>query len=589
MANIPFSLSGNEARALFDLSEAKRFEQLALEQSRGGGNFEDFIETNKSGWELDNVPRFKSQLYPNAEVSGSDLYRAQGVKVRWGDRPPFFKFLNPSGDVEDTWHMSPESASKFQKEGYYEFGGRQREPVLYIPTGQVRSLPLKLREDWTMLSDLDTVNNVPEEFQYTPRGGGKNKIGIVHPNFFMSPKEQMTTPLLPSQFDPRYYLQKAAISSRNMDEMLSLSRYLQGVATDTDTANLSTYLLNDPEERLLHSRGKEYPTTAEGALRQAKKEGLIQTAWERNAREAMAQYGRELIIDARRRDNPKLNQYLETSEEAFRDARSVIPTILGRDLGVNHIPDDRGRIQSADEVWKRIGDKNPASLPMLLRAIKAQERYNGLLLEDKNSGTIYHEGEDRGNPRSKGGRLGMVRGGAFTKPFNSLGRYLSEVPMPEGMPDLSRAVVPKGTSIDMLGTLRKHYLTNPSYRNAVNVNALGKAGTLAAIATAPFDSVSRKESFNRYLVGQGATEEDLWNMHIPLAVASGLETAANVGTLGMYDAFSPSPSSVERRQQSEDNYFREKALRDYIQQGIDYPVLSEDLEGNQRRLIRTTK
>ncbi len=187
----------------------------------------------------------------------------------------------------------------------------------------------------------------------------------------------------------------------------------------------------------------------------------------------------------------------------------------------------------------------------------------------------------RGNPNY--GRKGFINLNSLTSPFKNLNKYLTEIPMPEGMPELSRSVVPKGAKVDMLATLRKHYLTNPNYRNALNISTLGKAGTVAAIATTPFDSVSRKESFNRYLVGQGATAEDLWKMHLPLAVASGLETAANFGTFGMYDAFSPSPSSVERRQQFENDYFRQKAIRDYIQQGIDYPVI-----GGQR-FERTTK
>ena len=70
---------------------------------------------------------------------------------------------------------------------------------------------------------------------------------------------------------------------------------------------------------------------------------------------------------------------------------------------------------------------------------------------------------------------------------------------------------------------------------------------------------------------------------IPVSVASGLETAANFATFGLYDAFSPSISAEANRQASEDAFYRDLALRKYIQQGIDYPVI-----GGQR-FERTTK
>lgn len=118
---------------------------------------------------------------------------------------------------------------------------------------------------------------------------------------------------------------------------------------------------------------------------------------------------------------------------------------------------------------------------------------------------------------------------------------------------------------------------------ALNANTLGKLGTAAAIVTTPFDSINRRNSYEKYLVDNGATTDDLAMARIPVGVASGLETAANFATFGLYDAFSPSISAQANRQAAEDEFYRDLALRKYIQQGIDYPVI-----GGQR-FERTTK
>lgn len=177
-------------------------------------------------------------------------------------------------------------------------------------------------------------------------------------------------------------------------------------------------------------------------------------------------------------------------------------------------------------------------------------------------------------------RKGFVDAGALTKPFKSLGQYMAEVPFPE-IP--AGAVVPKGAQIDYLATMRHNYLNNPEYRMALNANTLGKLGTAAAIVTTPFDSINRRNSYEKYLVDNGATTDDLAMARIPVGVASGLETAANFATFGLYDAFSPSISAQANRQAAEDEFYRDLALRKYIQQGIDYPVI-----GGQR-FERTTK
>lgn len=203
----------------------------------------------------------------------------------------------------------------------------------------------------------------------------------------------------------------------------------------------------------------------------------------------------------------------------------------------------------------------------------------------------------KGNPGY--GRPGFARASAFTRPFSNLHRYLTE-PIP--MPSLPQgAVVPSGMEIDYLATIRHNYLKNPEYRSAVNAHSLSRLGTVAAVALSPLDSVSRNETFNKFFVESGGTAEDLQKMQVPFAVASGLETAANVGTFGLYDQFSPSPTSKERRNENIDTlrklaatvaiaplefrqYIKNFAkYRDNTQQGIDYPVIS----GN--RFERTTK
>lgn len=189
-----------------------------------------------------------------------------------------------------------------------------------------------------------------------------------------------------------------------------------------------------------------------------------------------------------------------------------------------------------------------------------------------------------GEAVKKFGKLGWKRGfldaGAVTKPFENLGRYMTEIPFPE-VP--AGAVVPAGAEIDYLATMRHNYLNNPEYRSALNASALGKLGTAAALVATPFDSINRRNAYEKYLVDNGATAEDLSMMRIPVGVASGLETAANFATFGLYDAFSPSVSAEANRQAAEDSFYRDLALRKYIQQGIDYPVI-----GGQR-FERTTK
>lgn len=167
-------------------------------------------------------------------------------------------------------------------------------------------------------------------------------------------------------------------------------------------------------------------------------------------------------------------------------------------------------------------------------------------------------------------RRGFVDTSAFTKPFQNLSSYMTEVPMPK-IP--AGSVLPAGAEVDLLATIRQNYLNNPQYRSAVNASTLGKLGTAAAIVSAPFDSINRRDAYEKYLVDNGATEAGLMMARVPVGIASGLETAANFATLGLYDAFSPSVSAQANRQADEDQFYRDLAMRKYIQQGIDYPVI----------------
>lgn len=180
----------------------------------------------------------------------------------------------------------------------------------------------------------------------------------------------------------------------------------------------------------------------------------------------------------------------------------------------------------------------------------------------------------------KYGRQGFLDVGAVTKPFQNLGRYMTEIPFPE-VP--AGAVVPAGSQIDYMATMRHNYLNNPEYRSALNASTLGKLGTAAAIISTPFDSINRRNIYEKYLVDNGATYDELMMMRIPVAVASGLETAANFATFGLYDAFSPSVSAEAIRQARENEFYRDLEARKYRQYGIDYPLI-----GGQR-FERTTK
>lgn len=194
------------------------------------------------------------------------------------------------------------------------------------------------------------------------------------------------------------------------------------------------------------------------------------------------------------------------------------------------------------------------------------------LLRDKLSNMSVFDAVKRFE--KQGWKRGFADTGVYTQPFRNLVNYMNEVPVPVG---LDRA------GVDIPATLRNAYLNNPEYRSAVNASTLGKVGTAAAVVTAPFDSISRRNAYENYLVDQGATPEDLMFARIPVGIASGLETAANFATFGLYDAFSPSVSAEANRKSFEDAFYRDLALRKYIQQGIDYPMI-----GGQQ-FERTTK
>lgn len=201
-------------------------------------------------------------------------------------------------------------------------------------------------------------------------------------------------------------------------------------------------------------------------------------------------------------------------------------------------------------------------------------------------GSLIEE-STKGHPNY--GRKGFVDIPSLTKPLSNVARSLvAKDPflgaVEYGMQDPAR-----------LQQMLKTYST-PTGRKLIQaelgasgLRTLGKLGTAGAIAMSPFDAISRKNAYDKYLVDNGATYEQLESMRLPVAVASGLETAANFGTFGLYDAFSPSVSAESHRKAAEADFFRGLAQRQYLQQGIDYPVMSTDLEGNQTRFTRTTK
>lgn len=612
MANIPFDLSDNQAKALFDLSEWARFQQLATQQqSRTGGMWEDYIEPNKEFLQYSNLRKFDSALYPNVSVEGRDLYRAGAAKMRWGDRPKFFKYLNAEGDIEDSWHMSIDSQQRFQREGWDVLGGREKQPVLYVPSPQVGGIPLDVRKDWNKLYGLDQNNYVPLAFQYAPNSSADTEIGITHPSFFSKPKQQLTAPLLPSQFDPRYYLARASINATNKEQMEAFSRYLtRGAYTPKDEQTLWPFLapVEDREERLVLTRGRTAPETPEEAIRLAKKEWMKQRAWELMAKEAQAQYGRELVIDARTRDNPKLAQYLGESEQAARDARNVIPLIHEQDANVNRIATESIRPLLGRKAWQQVQEQEgPAAASRVFAAIKAQERYNNLLAQ-KPSGFDLGRGDlslieqesttvGTGSPNSKGGRLGKLDLKAYLGGFKEM---LTPEANGEGM-------LKFWSNPENVSKFKKLYSTNPEFAAAFRaelggrvLRTAGKLGEIGAIATAPMMARDRlgvyvqdyyektgKDPRFEYSMGKDGIN-DLTGM----GLVSGLENALDVATLGNYDSLTGNEVQIARKELLDRYATMEDAMKPLPawkleairrQAGIDNPVY------NGQTFTRTTK
>lgn len=175
-------------------------------------------------------------------------------------------------------------------------------------------------------------------------------------------------------------------------------------------------------------------------------------------------------------------------------------------------------------------------------------------------------------------RKGFADTSFVTRPFSNLADYLKPEPIP--MPNFN-GLVPQGTTVDTAATIRNAYLNDPSYRTALNSQALrglGKLATAATVALSPFDAVSRRDAMLQNLVDQGGTIEDVQAAWIPYAIGAGLETTGNIATFGAYDALI-NPTTRKK-------YYTPEELMSMGRQtqiGIDYPVF------NGQIFERTTK
>ncbi len=155
----------------------------------------------------------------------------------------------------------------------------------------------------------------------------------------------------------------------------------------------------------------------------------------------------------------------------------------------------------------------------------------------------------RGNPQY--GRKGFISNDLLMHPvrsFANVAKYLGEK---DQFLDIMKAGL---SNPETAFQFAKNYAGKVGVRGMVNqelLNSAGtmltKAGTVAAVGMTPFDAVHRRDTNLDALVNSGLSPEEIQRYAMPVAIGSGLEPAANIGTMGLYDQFSPSPSAAQAR------------------------------------------
>ena len=447
-------LTSQQVRALSELFDSINYERLSRTESGDRGTYTDFLEKDPDNINSYATERLRQYFTPEGllrtPIGKPEELGAIKAMQRWGVIPPEGRMLGVEGDV-----INPRALSLEELVAQVESGNPMfTKPNFYTPSIQPTAVNPSLLKSlsWGDIS----------------RGAS---AAMSDPSLTAAVNWNSGQPLVPSQYDPRFYQKFVASQESRIKHYEALFNKLRGVGSPVDEANIWTMPYGHSD--LLNN----VPTTAGQAFERLSVEQNLRDSLIQQGLEREMQYQRQLEIQLKRLEDPAFNAEYEKAMQAGRDARRFI----------GKIPSDySGTIgASTDEVamnaFEAFPERQQAGILPSLNAIAAYNRVldaeglrKGLLkIPEFNYGAA---GAFNNTPRVKGGYLGINFGPQMEAAYDAF--------QERAIGDLREKIDRGRLNLDVV----EKYFKEPSTRPLVNQqvggmakNAIGALG-LAAYA-----------------------------------------------------------------------------------------------------------